>query len=308
MLAFRPISSVCLIGLQAFWDCEDQTTFAITNGSVLNIYIFVPLSIHGQHVKYVGEYILKGFPAANTTSAAPLGISHLASYFISGREEYPDTHVPVILRNGLMWCHVCNGALDSIVLSTHSDLVHIQSPVQIRESTIKQAIALHRLNEAWEFALTLKNQTLIQEIGKLRHISAFGMICTVYKLFASKNHANLLNPCCVIVLDKGEVVLECLDIELGMEVFRYLKDASTVINLQKIRQYDDKNLIAGSLLVLLGKDINKGQVRASKFWFPTSHLTFDAAIIEAHPMLHNCVGRTIEELSSSSSAKYAARS
>lgn len=62
----------------------------------------------------------------------------------------------------------------------------------------------------------------------------------------------------------GEVALEFLDIELGIDVFRYLNNAGTVVNLQRLSEIDDKNLITGCLLALLEKDINTVPVRRSR--------------------------------------------
>ena len=54
--------------------------------------------------------------------------------------------------------------------------------------------------------------------------------------------------------------MECLEIELAISVYRKLGDASMVLNLENIAQYEDRNLLSGHVLVLLGKDINAAQV------------------------------------------------
>lgn len=56
------------------------------------------------------------------------------------------------------------------------------------------------------------------------------------------------------------MAIECLDMELAVEVYRYLQDARMVLSLQEILRFDNKSFIIGSLLGLLGKDPNRAQV------------------------------------------------
>lgn len=67
-----------------------------------------------------------------------------------------------------------------------------------------------------------------------------------------------LRPLCSVCL--GEAALECLEIELAISVYRKLRDASMVLNLESISHYEDRNLLAGHAMILLGRDVNVAQV------------------------------------------------
>lgn len=50
-----------LDSMQVLWDCEDANAFVTTEGNVLKVYMHIPLSLYGEHVKLVGESLLE-FP------------------------------------------------------------------------------------------------------------------------------------------------------------------------------------------------------------------------------------------------------
>ncbi|GMH41872.1 hypothetical protein BSKO_09782 [Bryopsis sp. KO-2023] len=159
-----------------------------------------------------------------------------ASVKLIGEQTIEDSHVPVSVVNGVVWFQVRNGSLDSCVLHTHTALQEGAKEEEHKksEAMFNQALKLHLLKESWACAIALKSQKYLQKLG--------------------------------------DVAIECMDIELAIAVFRQLGDASKVLSLEQICQYDDKSLVAGHVLVLMGKDIAKAQEELLKSSMPRAAL------------------------------------
>lgn len=56
--------------------------------------------------------------------------------------------------------------------------------------------------------------------------------------------------------------VQALDVRLATAAFRQAGDAAMVLALGSLEGVEDRNLLAGSLLVLLGRDFDQAQVRA----------------------------------------------
>ena len=82
-------------------------------------------------------------------------------------------------------------------------------------------VALCDLKGAWETAINLKSR------------EAWGMLC--------------------------DSALEAMDIDLAVWVFRHQQSPSMVLSLERIRHIEDKNLLAGHVLVLKDGDYNSAQ-------------------------------------------------
>ena len=53
---------------------------------------------------------------------------------------------------------------------------------------------------------------------------------------------------------------QVLDVDMAIAGHRMVGDASMVLSLERIRQYEDKNLLAAHIMVLLERDYNQAQV------------------------------------------------
>lgn len=58
----------------------------------------------------------------------------------------------------------------------------------------------------------------------------------------------------------GTAALELLDVDMAIAAYRQLGDASMVLSLESLRSIEDRNLLAGHVLVLLEKDHAQAQV------------------------------------------------
>ena len=54
--------------------------------------------------------------------------------------------------------------------------------------------------------------------------------------------------------------LQQLDVQLAVAAYREVGDAAMVLSLSSLLEVEDRNLLAGSLMVLLEQEINRAQV------------------------------------------------
>lgn len=80
----------------------------------------------------------------------------------------------------------------------------------------------------------------------------------------------------------GLRALEMLDIDMAVAAYRMLADASMVLSLEQIRHIEDKNLLAGHVLVLLERDSAAAQVRETGL---TSGHIEDKKLLSGHVLV-----------------------
>jgi len=139
-----------------------------------------------------------------------------------GKQSIHSTHSPLMVIGGSVQCRLKNGALDAVILDTHRN---VQSNDAVAKNApgkrFSQCLKLCRLKAAWESAVLLRNNDAWRQLGV--------------------------------------VALEMLDVEMAIAAYRMQGDASMVLSLERIKHYEDKNLLAGHIIVLLDKDQNQAQ-------------------------------------------------
>lgn len=127
--------------------------------------------------------------------------------------------------------HVACGACFDFVAAPLPLIADVHFPLQ--EDSIRNGgpqaprkrfdalLALGDLKGAWEAAVDLKSR------------DAWGALC--------------------------DAALNAMDIDLAIWVFRFQQAASMVLSLERIRHIEDKNLLAGHVLVLKDSDYNTAQ-------------------------------------------------
>ena len=129
----------------------------------------------------------------------------------------PHGHSPVVVYNGIVSCQVQNGTLATVALKTHDQLHNAggrMSADRLRAS-FAQNLALLRLKEAWEVGFAIKD-----------------------------------GPLWLALSGKA---MEQLNIDMALRVYRELGDAGMVMALEKIRDVEDKNLLAGHVALLFAE-------------------------------------------------------
>ncbi|GFH09592.1 WD_REPEATS_REGION domain-containing protein, partial [Haematococcus lacustris] len=133
------------------------------------------------------------------------------------KQHYQPTHTPILVHSGSVACRLKNGSIDSLALDSHRTLMAADSlsrATPLRK--FQQCLRLGRLKMAWDCAVTLGSS------------EAWGQL--------------------------GVAGLELLDIHMAVAAYRMLGDASMVLSLEQISQYEDKNLLAAHVMVLLDRD------------------------------------------------------
>ncbi|XP_076826013.1 WD repeat-containing protein 19-like isoform X2 [Clavelina lepadiformis] len=135
-----------------------------------------------------------------------------------GKTHLPFTQKPLLLHNGSLTLQLASGKTTSLLLDTHSFLKvseeNNEQQVSNRKA-LEQAVSLHRWREAWKICSTLDDKQ------------------SWFRLGASAIHA--------------------LDVDLAIRVYRCLSDAGMVLALEKLRDVEDSNLLAGSLASYIGE-------------------------------------------------------
>lgn len=139
-----------------------------------------------------------------------------------GKQPLPPTHTPFAVVNGTVACRLKNGALDNVMLETHRALQNNDAMSRAAPTRrFTQALLLHRMKDAWECALVLKTPETWKELG--------------------------------------QAALEMLEMDTAIASYRMLGDASMVLSLERVRQHEDKNLLAAHVMVLLERDYDQAQ-------------------------------------------------
>jgi len=132
----------------------------------------------------------------------------------------------VLCIDGQIHGQKSSGALTSLPLASHDSIHYAQQPAPVRggrgnnrssdrlRTALTQLLSLNRLKQAWELALMLKSRDCWSQLAKK--------------------------------------AMEQLDTDLSIRCFRELKDTAMVLALQEVRDVEDKDLLAGHLLLLQG--------------------------------------------------------
>jgi len=128
----------------------------------------------------------------------------------------PHGHSPIVVYNGVVSCQMQNGSLAAVTLKTHDQLHKTGRMSSERlQASFAQNLALLRLKEAWEVGFAVKS-----------------------------------GPLWLALSGKA---MEQLNIDMALRVYRELGDAGMVMALQKIRDVEDKNLLAGHVALLFAE-------------------------------------------------------
>ncbi|KAK9830069.1 hypothetical protein WJX72_009571 [[Myrmecia] bisecta] len=168
-------------------------------------------------------FVLSDGRALHTFIYSPVTISG-ASVSLVGSQPFPTGYLPVALVDGNVTCQTATGALDVVQLSTHKPLQEQEGGARAAErlaTRFRAALALGRSKEAWDAALLLKSPELWQQLAA--------------------------------------AALQKLDIELAIRVYRLLGDAGMVLSLQRLRNVEERNLLAGHILAIQGTDYDAAQ-------------------------------------------------
>uniref|UniRef100_A0A061RSU0 Wd repeat-containing protein 19 n=2 Tax=Tetraselmis sp. GSL018 TaxID=582737 RepID=A0A061RSU0_9CHLO len=144
---------------------------------------------------------------------------------------------PILLANGQLTGQLQSGALEQVTLETHQALqdeaVRTGGPQALRRR-FDSLLAMGDLKAAWEVAFNLKNDDV------------WHRLCNA--------------------------ALDAMDVDLAIWIFRNQGNASMVLSLERIRHIEDKNLLAGHLLVLKDGDYNTAQELFLRSSFPKAAL------------------------------------
>ncbi|XP_015201422.1 WD repeat-containing protein 19 isoform X2 [Lepisosteus oculatus] len=140
---------------------------------------------------------------------------------LAGGTKLPYSHKPLLLYNGELTCQTQSGKTNTVVLSTHSFL---SSPKDSGPSELShfltQALMLKRFSEAWELCKVLKEPSAWNELGR--------------------------------------ACLHHMEVDLGIRVYRNMKNVGMVMSLEEIKGIEDHNLLAGHL-AMFTNDFNQAQ-------------------------------------------------
>lgn len=130
----------------------------------------------------------------------------------------------MLFRAGILTCQLPGGKLTSAALRSHNELADTALDFSKRgpealQRRFEQALQLGRLGDAWDCALQITTPEVLQALA--------------------------------------EEALIQMELELAIRAFRRLGDACMVLSLETISRIEDKKLLAGHLLVLLGGDPRK---------------------------------------------------
>ncbi|KAF8062105.1 WDR19 [Scenedesmus sp. PABB004] len=133
----------------------------------------------------------------------------------------PRGHTPVVLANGRLTVRLSSGALDASLLDSHKPLHEPGGGAKQLAKRLAACVKLNRLQEARAAAAAL---------GTAEGWRAL-----------------------------GGAAMQALDVQLATAAFRQVGDAAMVLSLEPLAGVEDRNLLAGSLLVLLERDYNQAQ-------------------------------------------------
>jgi len=121
--------------------------------------------------------------------------------------------VPILSHNGEITCQSLSGLLTAVTSPTYDHNDEKERKNRTRQLLrFTQNLALLRLKEAWSAALVLNK-----------------------------------SPYWLALANKA---MQVMDIEMAVRVYRQIGDAGMVIGLESLKQYEDKNLLAGHIALL----------------------------------------------------------
>ncbi|GAX77949.1 hypothetical protein CEUSTIGMA_g5391.t1 [Chlamydomonas eustigma] len=151
----------------------------------------------------------------------PVSLSGAKIEFV-GKQSLQASHTPLNCCNGNIGCRLKSGAIETITLDTHRSLQTTDNFSKgAPQKKLQQCLKLGRLKAAWDSAVQLRNPEVWKTLGM--------------------------------------AALEKLDMDMALAAFRMLGDASMVLSLEQIQNIEDKNLLAGHMLVLLERDVAVAQ-------------------------------------------------
>jgi WD repeat-containing protein 19 len=204
--------------VNVMWDLVEKNVVMLSDGKHVYTYIYVASSMNGSHLTKLGPIEISG---DGEISVQP------------ERVEFPAGKVPLVSINGVVSCQAADGNL-STFHHPYFDRLNgatgggwgdsdarggggrgkVRGDPQVLKPEFSQCIALLKLEEAWKVALQLDRRAY---------------------WFALSNKA-----------------MEMLNVELAIRVYRQLGDAAMVQALQDLVHLEDKNLLAGHVLLLFG--------------------------------------------------------
>lgn len=193
------------------WDFTEKNVIIFFDGKFTHTFLYVQTSIKGPLLLKLGP-----------VSVSPDGEVHQTPEKV----DIVPGNVPILSVGGTLTCQASGGNMSTLV-HPYFDRLNDDSKANARKSQEEsnpkaerkllidkfcQALALLKLEQAWEVALNLdKRQFWLALSGK---------------------------------------AMELLNIELALRVYRQLGDAGMVMALQECMQMEDKNLLAGQISLL----------------------------------------------------------
>ncbi|GLC35581.1 hypothetical protein PLESTB_000191100 [Pleodorina starrii] len=174
------------------WDTSDANVLVIADGTALHTYLYIPVSLSGPQVQFIGKQ--------------PLGA----------------THTPLTVCNGVVGCRLKNGAMDNVILDSHKMLQPGDAVARsVPAKKFAQALKLYKMREAVECAMQLRQTETWRSLAL--------------------------------------AALDVLDVDVAINAYRQIGDASMVLSLERVRQHEDRNLLSAHIMVLLEKDYGQAQ-------------------------------------------------
>jgi len=154
---------------------------------------------------------------------------------LAGKTRLPFNQKPLLLNNGVVTLQLGSGKATSLLLDSHSFLQMDETgnTVVYDEGCLAKAVALKRWNECWDCCVDISKQQCWELLG--------------------------------------EAALRSLDVEFAVRVYRQLQDAGMVLGLQKLRDVEDRNLVAGTIASYMG-DFDQSQALLLKSSNPAAAL------------------------------------
>jgi len=130
-----------------------------------------------------------------------------------GQTRLPFSQRPLLVNNGTVTLQSSSGKINYLLLDTHSFLSPDIS--SLNEQAFESATQLKRWKEAWTVCVEMDSDRLWDRLGQAAMMS--------------------------------------LDVELAIRVYRQLKDAGMVLSLEKLRDSEDRNMLAGTIASYMGQ-------------------------------------------------------
>ncbi|EDO29788.1 predicted protein, partial [Nematostella vectensis] len=163
---------------------------------------------------------------------------------MAGSTKLPYAQKPLMLYDGEMTCQTLSGKVHRDNAATPREHVYrnhqLLLPPQLK-NCFSQCLLLKRFKEAWAVAKVMDSQEAWKELGKK--------------------------------------AVSCLELGLAIKVYRKIGDVAMVLSLEKIKETEDKNLLAGYVAMFL-EDYNAAQ----DLFLASSHPT--AALEMRRDLLH----------------------